>query len=244
MQRFTSVDPLAERHPEISPYAYCAGNPVNLIDPDGKDWVYRVVDGNTEVYYDRDVKSQDDVINKYGKDAGVTHMSDGSTLTTYDKDGNETSKYTFTNDNKENKYGTVADANGDKLDNTQIKYGSNFAIFGTSDNSTNGETLHKNMFGSSYIGPDNPKDYNGKDSYQYKPTWSPTEMAAYTHDLEYDALGAKGIGGALSPSTKCADMQLIYNCQQVLKNPNSSPNEKSRAKKIIAGFSTINFFKP
>ena len=36
MQRFTSVDPLAEKYYSISPYAYCAGNPVNRIDPDGR----------------------------------------------------------------------------------------------------------------------------------------------------------------------------------------------------------------
>lgn len=30
------VDPLAEKYYSISPYAYCAGNPVNRIDPDGK----------------------------------------------------------------------------------------------------------------------------------------------------------------------------------------------------------------
>jgi RHS repeat-associated protein len=34
--RFTSVDPLAEKYYSISPYAYCAGNPVNRIDPDGR----------------------------------------------------------------------------------------------------------------------------------------------------------------------------------------------------------------
>lgn len=33
-----SVDPLAEKHYDISPYVYCAGNPINLIDPDGMDW--------------------------------------------------------------------------------------------------------------------------------------------------------------------------------------------------------------
>ena len=46
-------------------------------------------------------------------------MPDGSTLTTYDKDGNVSSKYTFTNDSKENKYGTVTDINGDKLDDRE-----------------------------------------------------------------------------------------------------------------------------
>lgn len=34
---FTSQDPLAEKYYSISPYAYCAGNPVNNVDPDGKD---------------------------------------------------------------------------------------------------------------------------------------------------------------------------------------------------------------
>lgn len=31
------MDPLAEKHYDISPYAYCSGNPVNRIDPDGRD---------------------------------------------------------------------------------------------------------------------------------------------------------------------------------------------------------------
>ena len=32
---FASLDPLAEKYPGISPYAYCAGNPVRLIDSKG-----------------------------------------------------------------------------------------------------------------------------------------------------------------------------------------------------------------
>ena len=36
-----SQDPMAEKYYPISPYAYCAGNPVNLVDPDGMEiWVY------------------------------------------------------------------------------------------------------------------------------------------------------------------------------------------------------------
>lgn len=31
------MDPLAEDYYHLSPYAYCAGDPVNLVDPDGKD---------------------------------------------------------------------------------------------------------------------------------------------------------------------------------------------------------------
>ena len=33
--RFTTMDPLAEKYYSISPYAYCADDPVNLVDPDG-----------------------------------------------------------------------------------------------------------------------------------------------------------------------------------------------------------------
>jgi RHS repeat-associated protein len=32
---FTTQDPLSEKYYSLSPYMYCAGNPVNRIDPDG-----------------------------------------------------------------------------------------------------------------------------------------------------------------------------------------------------------------
>ena len=31
------VDPLAEKYPNMSAYVYCAANPINMIDPDGRD---------------------------------------------------------------------------------------------------------------------------------------------------------------------------------------------------------------
>ena len=32
-----SVDPMADKYPSLSPYAYCAWNPVRLVDPDGEE---------------------------------------------------------------------------------------------------------------------------------------------------------------------------------------------------------------
>ena len=32
-----SVDPMADKYPSISPYAYCAWNPIKLVDPDGRE---------------------------------------------------------------------------------------------------------------------------------------------------------------------------------------------------------------
>ena len=34
--RFTTPDPAADRYPSVSPYAYCAANPLRYSDPTGK----------------------------------------------------------------------------------------------------------------------------------------------------------------------------------------------------------------
>ena len=57
-----SVDPLADKYPWITPYAYCEWNPVKFIDPDGRDW-YSTYDenGNRVFLYNLDVHSQKDL---------------------------------------------------------------------------------------------------------------------------------------------------------------------------------------
>ena len=42
---FLSIDTNAENYPDISPYAYCYGNPINIIDPLGTDTVHVDFDG-------------------------------------------------------------------------------------------------------------------------------------------------------------------------------------------------------
>ena len=37
MTGWLSVDPLADKYPSLSPYAYCAWNPIKLVDPDGEE---------------------------------------------------------------------------------------------------------------------------------------------------------------------------------------------------------------
>ena len=44
MTMWLSVDPLADKYPGISPYNYCAWNPVKLVDPDGEEGI--VVSGS------------------------------------------------------------------------------------------------------------------------------------------------------------------------------------------------------
>ena len=33
-----SVDPMSDKYPSMSPYTYCANNPVRLVDEDGREW--------------------------------------------------------------------------------------------------------------------------------------------------------------------------------------------------------------
>ena len=44
--RFSTIDPLAERYYNVSPYAYCANNPISHIDPTGMDSTYYNSKGN------------------------------------------------------------------------------------------------------------------------------------------------------------------------------------------------------
>ena len=37
---FPAMDPLCEKYYNVSPYAYCANNPIILVDPDGKNPIY------------------------------------------------------------------------------------------------------------------------------------------------------------------------------------------------------------
>ena len=37
MTGWLSVDPMSDKYPSLSPYAYCGWNPVRLVDPDGKE---------------------------------------------------------------------------------------------------------------------------------------------------------------------------------------------------------------
>ena len=43
-----SVDPLADKYPNLSPYAYCAWNPIILVDPEERDTSYYNLDGKQQ----------------------------------------------------------------------------------------------------------------------------------------------------------------------------------------------------
>ena len=64
--RWTTVDPLAEKYYSMTPYNYCANNPVMFVDPEGKEW-YKDNDGN--IIYHEGALSEDEI-----KQHGYTYM--------------------------------------------------------------------------------------------------------------------------------------------------------------------------
>ena len=72
MTMWLSVDPLADKYPNISPYAYCAWNPIKLVDPDGREF-----DPATEEKYikpyENEVKTR---MNEIDRRRGTTKWND------------------------------------------------------------------------------------------------------------------------------------------------------------------------
>ena len=67
-----SVDPMADKYPSISPYAYCAWNPVKLVDPDGRD-IWDLNSKTGELIWRED--SENDRI--YARDGSYIDMDEG-----------------------------------------------------------------------------------------------------------------------------------------------------------------------
>ena len=96
-----SVDPMAAKYPSLSPYTYCADNPVKLVDPDGED-IWEINEEGRIINHDKSFTEKDIVYRvdnngnriegefvafDYGtieQQKSITYSPDGKTVDTYD----------------------------------------------------------------------------------------------------------------------------------------------------------------
>ena len=118
MTMWLSVDPMADKYPSISPYAYCAWNPVRLVDPDGREID---VSGLSEAMQQR-------LVNCLGKITGLNLKVENGLLISIGKDPNNTSYSQSAQDDLlaaiSNKEIKVAAQESDEYDDT---YGGDWA---------------------------------------------------------------------------------------------------------------------
>ncbi len=87
-----SVDPMSDKYPNLTPYAYCANNPVILVDPDGREVEYnsnidiiiisafRLVNSKFDNYV-KILENSDDLYTfNYNEDGKNSFRYDGSSL--------------------------------------------------------------------------------------------------------------------------------------------------------------------
>ena len=114
IMRTTTMDPLCEEYPDISPYAWCGNNPVKYVDPDGES-THTNEDGIVVAVYD------DNDLNIY-KHSNTTLSSWGDVythhLTTDDADimGQSLHSHSFADQNYYNSIGETRHASNMRID--------------------------------------------------------------------------------------------------------------------------------
>ena len=189
MTSWLSVDPMSDKYPSISPYAYCAWNPVKLVDPDGREINVSALSESM----------QQRLVNCLGYITGLNLAVENGLLVSK---GERTEKYLFSKSarkdlldaigNQEKKVYVCINRDANKDDHSVDLQGRNWIRLGSFhqeeyDKSTNGlGMLFFHELGHTYFGDEDPPIY---------------EHTEYTKDdgLPYPSFknGESGVGEAV-----------------------------------------------
>ena len=123
MTMWLSVDPMADKYPSISPYAYCAWNPVKLVDPDGREMTtdpYLIYNGKT---HQLEIWDDNQTANDYSDDVFLGSYDAHNEVASYSKGKWPDGKYDMEDTKKSYTHGQATDKKGIKLDSKDGSYG-------------------------------------------------------------------------------------------------------------------------
>ena len=224
-----SVDPLWEKYVGMSPYGYCAGNPVRLVDVDGRDWIKAEYEGETFYYFDENIHSQEDIKRLYydnedRTEYGISYFGAAGSFSS-EADGD----FCFKSD------GTYTH-NGQEMSS---EYSNDGSLHVGSSKFTNlhEEKQNNNWYGN-YLGPNNPRNQDNTNySYAILPI-DDLDYAAYLHDKGYDTHGAEGkFDALLNWSVVDVDWNLVRRCHNV--SSDGSKRKQSWASKTAFAFTYL-----
>ena len=138
--RFTTMDPLCEKYYSISPYAYCNNNPVNYVDPDGRE---------VQVAKEYQEQFRNDLQNVFGDRINMLSFNDNGTLQLDGKTKDFTKE--MTKDQKEAFKGLNKAMNDKQV--TSVVYADNYNI--TVNGEVNSVDIVKEYGGGLYSKTDN-----------------------------------------------------------------------------------------
>ncbi len=199
---FLGVDPLAEKYPSIGGYVYCAGNPVKLVDPDGKGWIKT----KSTMYFNPKVHSQED-ISKHDHERGFTYVGEtyNAKDASYRSDGsvlfkNETSAYKYMWYNANTLWRTKKNKWGREVGGFILKNGSVLVLPDYNNNETTSEiSAYGYKINGSNLkhGKENFTILGQIHTHQAK-SFDPTPsgiISNYTYSIKGDVLVSKELNG-------------------------------------------------
>lgn len=235
--QFTSMDPLCEKYYHISPYAYCAGNPINAVDPNGMDQyeinglgvvVNRIIDKEKDAFY-RVNKKEDGTYYRTGAKLVFPYSTVSAYANKYDAD-NQPYSYFILN----------SAAAGKKIfeflaDNTVVEW-TMYSLTGNDANDISTvSSSHKSMYDASGGELQSlifEKDYFINEHIHNHPSANPVEMPSglLPGDKKGDIFFARNLNSMLQKLQKAIPKYKLYvNKKYINWNANSKPEDFGRA---------------
>jgi len=244
--RWGAPDALAELGFSLTPYRYCYNSPINYTDPFGyweqdANGTWSTTDASeitrfttylqieSGAFQIPEMSQVNGFINMEHEKPGSGTLSDGSS---------------FINDQ--------VNINGYGINNSYTSWYVDIRSFQNAWHGVQGSltpddldplTLHKNIFGLSYPGGNNPKTYSGKDDYSYVPA-NAAEYPAIGHDRRYSKLGTNGLVGLLTDTrTIGADWQFVSQETSIANSPSFNLKTRVQAFLLAKGLGALAYPK-